>query len=60
MDLSMLSDVIKGFFTGVLKDMRTIPHTAVSALLLWILAWVAYLFVYPQVVLAAGLAAQVP
>ena len=60
MDLSMVGDVIRGFFTGVFKDMKLIPHTAVSALLLWMLAWFAYFFIYPKFVVAADLATQVP
>ncbi len=59
MPWDIAADVVKGFFTGVLKDMRLIPHTALSALFLWILAWSTYFFVYPQVAQANALIPEV-
>jgi uncharacterized protein YdcH (DUF465 family) len=59
MDLSLAGDIIKGFFTGILKDMKLIPHTALSAVFLWGIAWLAWFTVYPQIVLSANIVPQV-
>ena len=44
----MLDTIIKGFFTGLVEDMKTIPHTAISVLLLWLTVWGLYFFVWPD------------
>lgn len=51
--------VVKGFFTGVLRDMRLIPHTSLSALFLWLVVWAAYFFVYPKIVQAQSIVPEV-
>lgn len=57
MDFSSLPELIKGFFTGAKQDMKTIPHTAISAVLLWLTLWGAgvlgWIFVYPKIAIAA-------
>lgn len=44
----MFDTIIKGFFTGLVEDMKTIPHTAISVVLLWLTLWGLYFFVWPD------------
>jgi type IV secretory pathway TrbD component len=57
MDLSKVPGIVKGFFTGASADMKLIPHTSVSVVLLWLTLWTAgvlgWFFIYPQIALAA-------
>jgi hypothetical protein len=59
MDLSLLSDIIKGYLTGFFREMKIIPHNALSAFFLWGVAWTAYIFVYPKIIMAADIVPQV-
>lgn len=60
MDLSLLGDAIKGFFTGVFKEMKSSPHTTLSTILLWGLAWFAFFTVNPKITAAGEMAKDVP
>ena len=44
----MFDTIIKGFFTGLVEDMKTIPHAAISVVLLWLTLWGLYFFVWPD------------
>lgn len=54
----LIGEIAKGFITGFWKDLKLIPHTALSAAMLWVVAWGSYLYVYPQVVQARGVVAK--
>lgn len=60
MDLSFMGDAIRGFFTGVLAEMKTSPHTTISTVLLWAFLWVGFFMAYPKLVAAGDMAKQVP
>jgi hypothetical protein len=59
MDGELIKSALMGFLTGLLEDIRKIPHTAISTVLLWVLAWASYLYIYPKVVEAQQVTAQV-
>jgi septal ring factor EnvC (AmiA/AmiB activator) len=48
----MFGDIIKGFMTGFMTDMKTTPHTSVSLLFVWGVLWGFYFFIWPDVVIA--------
>lgn len=45
----MIDTVIKGFFTGFWKELKIVPHTAISTLMIWGVLWFSYFYILPGV-----------
>jgi paraquat-inducible protein B len=50
----MIHQLAKGFVSGLADDMKVIPHTAISVLLIWSLLWGFYIFIWPDLSTVQG------